>query len=246
MASTLVRRVNAFWFRDLKKLHPVPPSCTQLWFARNPAVDRYIKKAFEPDLIRLKQQLLQELEGNAEKGEYSQLKETPEGALALVLLQSVFQRRMYRVDNPNDMRRVLSISPAIPDRSETIGLELSEHTRMLAWYAIQEDYEEDMNPVMASFFTLPLIWAESRTSIDTAIMKIERLLMFSSFCYRDYFTGLLEYARAHDAVIKKYNRYPSRNPDLPRRNTPEEDIYFSLFQPHVKAYEAECKRTKPV
>jgi uncharacterized protein (DUF924 family) len=90
----LVKRVLEFWFTDSLKLQmcsnvpavAVPPTAFKLWFGASQETDTLITSTFAEDLnsLALNSQLRDEL------------KESPEGSMALLLIFDQFPRNIFR------------------------------------------------------------------------------------------------------------------------------------------------------
>ena len=125
---------------------------------------------------------------------------SPRGSLALVILLDQFTRNVYR-DTPQAFsgdRRALAVARAAVDRGD----------------------DDMLIPVERWFLYMPFVHAEDEQAQKRSLELFTRL--------RDQ-TGLAEpllWAEKHAAVIRRFGRYPHRNPILGRSSTPEEQAFL--------------------
>ena len=82
----------------------------------------------------------------------------------------------------------------------------------------------------AIFYTIPLVNAESKSSLKTAVLKAKRLVSMSQPVYQPYMEQFLKFCEAHKSVIDRFGRYPTRNATLGRVSTVEEQQYLKELQ----------------
>ncbi|OAG43347.1 hypothetical protein AYO21_02284 [Fonsecaea monophora] len=149
---------------------------------------------------------------------------TPLGSLALIVLLDQFPRNIYRGSG-------LSFS------SDAKALDLA-----VVSIAREFDHSPDLTPLMAMFFYMPLMHAESLAHQVAGISLLDNL---STRCLAGSFTATspraavaveeankfvqssCNFAKAHRDVILRFGRFPSRNAALGRESTPEEVEFLS-------------------
>lgn len=143
----------------------------------------------------------------AAEGKLAHWSETPPGWLALLIVLDQFSRNLYRDDQQAWAQDV--------------------HAQRLAVWGIEEGFDRQLPPIQRVFAYMPLEHAE-----DTGMQR-RCVALFESMCEslpaqgRDHYTGFLDYARKHEAVITRFGRFPHRNALLGRTSTPEELAYLA-------------------
>ena len=163
------------------------PKC---WFARDPVFDRAIAERFEA------------AHRAAARGELAGWEESPEGALALVLLTDQFSRNLYR--------------------GSAHAFATDEMARNVAQRAIARGFDQAFDPALRQFFYLPFEHHEDSASQARAVALYEALAAAG-----DAPAQALEYARLHAGLIARFGRFAHRNPVLGRLSTPEEEAYLA-------------------
>ena len=156
----------------------------QKWFARNAAFDEACRLKFEPTHHR------------AARGEYDDWAETPEGALALVLLLDQFPRNLYRGSG---------------HAYATDG-----KARAVARGATQRGFHMQVEKELAQFFVLPFEHSEDIADQDEALAMAVEL--------DD--AEVLKWVTIHRDIIVRFGRFPHRNAALGRTTTPEEQVFL--------------------
>jgi uncharacterized protein (DUF924 family) len=154
------------------------------WFKRDPTFDDDIRERFEP------------LHHAAARGEFDHWAETPEGALALVLLLDQFPRNLYRG----------SAHAYAAD-----GL-----ARRIAAVAVNAGVDQAVEPALRVFFYMP--FEHSEAAADQA----RSVQLFEAHGDEDY----ARFARLHAEIIDRFGRFPHRNAALGRDSTPEEIAFL--------------------
>ena len=129
-------------------------------------------------------------------GELADWQETPEGALALVIVLDQFPRNMFRGD-----RRTY----------ETDGL-----ARDVADQAISRGFDRQVSHPERQFFYLPSMHSES-------LPDQERCLELARKHGDDEFT---KYAEQHADIIRRFGRFPHRNAMLGRATRTDEQAFL--------------------
>ncbi len=121
--------------------------------------------------------------------------ETPEGALALLILTDQFPRNAFR--GTGHMYATDS---------------LARHYARLA-QAVR--HMERIEPDLRLFFCLPFAHSEEMADQDISVALNARLG-----------EPWLSHAEGHRDIIKRFGRFPHRNPMLGRLSTPEEETFL--------------------
>jgi uncharacterized protein (DUF924 family) len=165
--------VVAFW-RD------AGPS---LWFAKDPAFDARFRDRFLS------------LHEAAARGDLKGWMETPDGALALVILLDQFPRNAFR-----GQPRMYATDPM---------------AREVARAAVKARYDEVVDPQMRLFLYLPFGHSENLDDQEMSVRLATRLGAVD-----------LAHAKGHRDIIRRFGRFPHRNPILGRPMRPEEKAFL--------------------
>lgn len=128
----------------------------------------------------------------AARGELRQWAETPEGSVALVIALDQLPRNLHRGD---------------PRAFATDGA-----ARAVLYRALDKGFDQGLPWRWRQFLYMPLQHSESPTDQDLSVALNATL--------GD--EEVLNYARAHKAIIDRFGRFPHRNAALGRETTPEE------------------------
>ena len=132
----------------------------------------------------------------AAAGQLSDWESTPEGALALVIVLDQFPRNIFRGD-----ARSWAADPV---------------ARGVANRALDAGYDRQVPKELKSFFYLPLMHSEQ-------LADQERCLSL----YRAHGDeNGLKYAELHADIIRRFGRFPHRNPVLGRETTADEKTFL--------------------
>ena len=164
------QRVIAFW----SKAGPAA------WFAADPAFDAEISAQFGT------------LHAQAAAGALSEWEQSPEGALALLLLLDQFSRNIYR------------------GKPEAFAQD--QMAQAIAARAIEQRFDHKAPPALRGFFYMPFMHAE-----DIALQR-RSVHFFAAQAHKEQ----LPYALHHRDAILRFGRFPHRNAVLGRISTPEE------------------------
>ena len=167
-----------FWFIEIKP---------QQWFQKNEGFDRLVKERFS-DAYDL-----------AVQGIFDDWRETPEGALALVILLDQFPRNMFR-NTPRSFA------------TDTVALEVAKT-------AIEKSYDQVLTTQQKSFLYLPFEHSEKLEDQEMSLSLFEGIKNENPVAY--------DYAVQHYDIIKEFNRFPHRNKILSRPNTEQEERFLA-------------------
>lgn len=172
----MIDEVLAFWFSER-----VAP----LWFRSDPALDAEIRERFGA------------LVTAAAAGELDDWLETPEGALALVILLDQFPRNIYRG------------TPA--------AFAADAKARAVADRALARGHDHQLAPARRMFLYLPFEHSEQLADQERS------LALFTALGDAE----LLDYAVRHREIIARFGRFPHRNAVLGRPSTIEEQAFMT-------------------
>ncbi|MGZ8362996.1 MAG: DUF924 family protein [Caulobacteraceae bacterium] len=174
-------QVVAFWLNAGRKA----------WFAKSDAFDREIRERFL------------ELHYAAAYGDLDGWRDTPDGALALLLLLDQFPRNMFR------------------GAAEAFATDA--RAREVARAAIASGFDKTFPADLRAFFYLPFEHAEDLALQDQGVKLCEALAAETA----DVWTAdALKWARIHRDIVARFGRFPHRNACLGRATTPEEQMFL--------------------
>jgi uncharacterized protein (DUF924 family) len=125
---------------------------------------------------------------------------TPIGALALVILLDQFSRNLHR---------------GSPE-----AFAADAKARAVARAAIEAGFDQAVGPVERMFFYLPFEHSEDLADQEESVRLFDTL--------REALGGeTIDYAHRHRDVIRRFGRFPHRNPVLGRTSTKEEAAYLA-------------------
>ncbi len=150
------------------------------WFRKDEGFDLTIRSIFLP------------LHEAAARGELAAFGESPEGALALVILLDQFPRNMFR-----GSAHAFATDPL---------------ARVVAKQALAGGFDQATDELMRPFFYLPFMHSELPADQDYCVRLYE---VFGD-------ETLLRHAEAHRDIIVKFGRFPHRNRALGRDTTSAE------------------------
>jgi len=164
-----------FWFSD--KVQP-------LWFQSTPEFDAELRDRFET------------VWQAAEQARLDDWAETPEGALALVILFDQIPLNIYRGD--------------------ALCFATEAKSREIANLAIERRYDAQLTDDQKAFLYMPLMHSESIVDQDKAVALYEAAGL----------AGNLKFAQHHRDIVHRFGRFPHRNRILGRQSTEAEQAYL--------------------
>lgn len=176
-----------------------PSDILDFWFAGDPAARRPVwfrkDEAFDAGCARFVG-----AHDSAKRGELDRWAETPDGALALLILLDQLSRNLHR---------------GSPE-----AFAADPKARAIAAAAIAKGFDRALTPVQRMFVYLPFEHSEDRADQDRSVALFESI--------RDALGGeTADYAVRHRDVIQRFGRFPHRNAVLGRASTPEEEAYLA-------------------
>ena len=146
--------------------------------------------------------------GLARSGALSEWEETADGALALVILLDQFTRNAYR---------------GTPDAFSGDAM-----AREVAARALSRDLDRALSIPGRLLLFHPFEHSEDSRDQQRSVTLFSRLAAESPGEWREYIESFLRYARAHQAVIAQFGRFPHRNVVLRRESTPVEREWLAV------------------
>lgn len=157
------------------------------WYVIEPALDDMIRTRYES------------LWREARSGGLAAWEETPDGALALLIVLDQFPRNMFR--------------------GKADAFASDAQAREVAKRAIVRGYDMRIEPPIRQFFYTPFEHSENLDDQDRSVA------LFAKGMGVDHYTH--PYILDHRAQIFRFGRFPSRNKALGRISTIEEQDYLS-------------------
>jgi uncharacterized protein (DUF924 family) len=154
----------------------------------------------------IRDQFVEEIE-SAAAGKLTDGSTTPSGWLALLIVLDQFSRNLYRGDARAWMQDL--------------------RAQQLVLWGIEEGFDRQLPAIQRVFAYMPLEHAENRQLQQRCVALFEALCGEVPSDERERYTGYLDYARKHQAVIARFGRFPHRNAVLGRISTPEEWAYLA-------------------
>ncbi len=179
-------RLLAFWFAD------GPDTWREAWFRRDDAFDAACRDGFGA------------LVGPAREGALDDWAQTPEGALALLLLLDQFPRNLHR-----GTAQAFASDP---------------HARAVARGAVLDRrLDLALTPTQRAFLYLPFEHGEALAEQDLSVALFEGLRDIPAHAKPG---GVIDYAWRHRQVIARFGRFPHRNAALGRDSTAAERAWL--------------------
>ncbi|KAF9963251.1 hypothetical protein BGZ65_004909 [Modicella reniformis] len=196
-AAHTSKRLMDTWFRGFVPGRPLSPNLLGFWYGGSKEIDDMLCDQFKNDAERA---LV-----NREFRE--RMKSTQEGTLALTLLLDQVPRNIFR----GTSRPFVEFDPLA---RETVKEALAKNTC------------GQMHPVFRHFLYMPLEHSENHEDQAACVKEFTKEYEKVEPMYKEMFKSALEYAKAHEAVIEKFGRFPHRNDVLGRVHTEAERIHL--------------------
>jgi len=123
--------------------------------------------------------------------------ERPEGALALAIVLDQFPLNMFR--------------------GEARGFATEQAAVGLAHEAVRRGLDQALEPGRRVFLYMPLMHSENLADQDESVRLFEAVELEDN----------ARFARHHRELVRRFGRFPHRNPILGRESTPEELAYLA-------------------
>ena len=183
-----------FWFGGTWEAPQTVPDRMGFWFRASPGTDAAIRERFSRIMAQ------------AAAGELGAWRQTPEGALALILLWDQFPRNLHR-----------GTAAAFARDAAALKLCLA---------LLDSGGERALPPVGRVFVYMPLQHAEDLALQDRGVAAYEALLRERGQEEKALWEPFLGSAREHRAIVARFGRFPHRNTALGRAPTEAEIAYL--------------------
>ncbi|MCB1735078.1 MAG: DUF924 domain-containing protein [Gammaproteobacteria bacterium] len=174
--SVTPRSILEFWYSTALRTH---------WFGGSPHIDTEITERFEPIWLA------------ARDGKLDDWAQTPEGALALVIILDQFPLNMYR--------------------GKALSFSTEARSREIAAQAIAADLDNHLTSEQKLFLYMPYMHSESLAD------QARSIELFTKAGMREQ----LPWAEHHQRIVQRFGRFPHRNAPLGRASTPEETAWLN-------------------
>lgn len=175
--ATSPETITGFWFS---------PDAKPNWFKKNDWFDSEIRARFENDYLL------------ARDGMLDTWRDTPEGALALVILLDQLPRNMYR--------------------GTAQAFATDDKALLIADEALARDFDSQLSDDERIFLYMPFMHSESLAAQERGMALYDALGREEN----------LNYMRRHYEIIARFGRFPHRNAVLGRQSTPEEAEFLTM------------------
>ncbi|KAF9363022.1 hypothetical protein BGX34_005030 [Mortierella sp. NVP85] len=196
-AAQTSKRLLDTWFKGFVPGQPLTPDRLGFWYGGSKEIDDMLRDQFGNDTER----------ALADGDFREQLKGSQEGTVALTLLLDQIPRNIFR-GTPRPFEEF------DPLARETVKEALAKNTCA------------QMHPVIKHFLLLPLEHSENVEDQATCVAEFTKFHEEVEPIYKELFKDYLDFAKAHEAVIKKFGRFPHRNEVLGRVSTEAERIHL--------------------
>jgi len=176
MNSITPQSLLTFWFSEEMRAH---------WFNSTPEIDATIRKQYE------------DLWNKAQLGKLNQWKNSPDGALALIILLDQFPLNMYR-------------GQAKAFATEALSIEIAKH-------AIDQKFDQQIPQSQLMFMYMPLMHSENINDQELSVKLFTKADLEAN----------IRFAEHHKNLVEKFGRFPHRNAILGRTSTAEELTYLA-------------------
>jgi uncharacterized protein (DUF924 family) len=178
--------------KDARTVAALPNDVIGFWLQAGP--EKWFKKvtAFD-EAIRLK---FEPVHHAAARGEYDAWRNSADGALALLILLDQFPRNLYR--------------------NSGHAFATDAKARSIARAAIEQGFDQQVDPALRNFFYLPFVHSESLADQDYAL----------AFNTEAGDADAIKWTSLHRDIIVRFGRFPHRNQALGRQTTPEEQEFL--------------------
>lgn len=157
----------------------------QAWFAKNDAFDAAIRDRFGAAVE------------SALAGGFEAWRDTPEGALALLLLLDQFTRNLFR--------------------GQAKAFSGDARARDVAREALARGFDGAVDPALSKFLFMPFMHSED-------LADQELMVALSRWRFDE---NTLKFAILHRDIVARFGRFPHRNAALGRQTTAEEAAFLA-------------------
>lgn len=195
MTTDPISNINAFWLGATLESPDAAAFRRDWWYKGGPVVDDEIRAKFG-DLV-----------SQATNRTLSNWRETPDGALALILLLDQFTRNLYRFS---------------PDAYAG-----DAHAFEIVTWVIDRGLDQELPPVSQIWLYHPFHHSEQTEAQDQGLMLLDSVLTTAAPEWHEYVQrSITGWTRHHD-IVARFGRFPHRNAVLGRTSTKEERDFLA-------------------
>ncbi|MBU6952969.1 DUF924 family protein [Hahella sp. HN01] len=187
-----------YWFGEQDERGLPPQENLRRWFTEAKSYDREIRRRFLTTVVLASEQGLRHW------------RDSSDGVLALILLQDVFPRYIFR--------------------GGAMAFDQDKESRKIAQEGLKKALDVRLEPVHRIFFYLPLLHSEKMPDQEESVALYRQL---AATCeagpLRDFVSGFASMAETNRGVIRQFGRFPHRNKILKRASRPEEVEFLASY-----------------
>ena len=195
MSTETINRIVAFWLGPSLDSPEAASARREWWYRGGPAADEEVRRRFGALLPR------------ACAGELTTWQDTPDGALALILLLDQFTRNLYR--NTRDAYAGDALAFKIVNRAIDGGL------------------DRDLHSVSRIWLYHPFHHAEQIENQDRGLDLLNAVLRAAPPPWHPYVERSIKGWTRHRNIVARFGRFPHRNDVLGRPSTDEERAFLA-------------------
>ena len=195
MNNLIIQKILEFWLGDACASEQKALERKQFWYDGGQVVDQEIRQNFLDEIKK------------ACNGTSLNWAQTPNGALALVILLDQFTRNIFR--NTSDAYC-----------GDKFALEI-------VTASIHQKYDFELSPVAVIWFYHPFHHSEDLAEQDQGLVLLSRLKERSDPQWHEYIERSIEGWTRHRQIIARFGRFPHRNHILRRKSTLDEKQFLS-------------------
>ena len=212
MNNDIIADIVTFWLSNSRDSPDRASARRGWWYRGGPEVDEEIRARFG------------ELMPRVLAGELSGWRETPDGALAMVLLLDQFTRNLYR-------------GTAEAYAGDALAFEIVNH-------AIDRGLDRALHPVARIWLFHPFHHREDVAEQDRGLALLRALRRDADPAWHGYVERSIRGWTRHRDIVARFGRFPHRNAVLGRDSTVREQAYMAAggesFGQGLQADNATC------
>ncbi|KAG0258231.1 hypothetical protein BG011_003422 [Mortierella polycephala] len=197
LAAQTSKRLTDVWFKGYVPGEPLNFERFKSWYIGTKEFDDMLRNEFEQDVERAL--IDSEFRDN--------MKSTCEGTVALTILLDQIPRNIFR----GSPRPFVEFDPL---------------AREIVKEALLKQTCANVHPFFKHFLYMPLEHSENLEDQAESVREFTREYEQAEPMFKDMFKQYLTFAVKHEAVIKKFGRFPHRNAVLGRISTEAERIHL--------------------
>ncbi|KAF9139063.1 hypothetical protein BGX30_008425 [Mortierella sp. GBA39] len=196
-AISTSKRLFDFWFKGYLPDQPLKRENFMFWYKSTPELDDQLRVEFKDDAER----------ALVDKEFRDSMTSTGEGTVALALLLDQIPRNILR----GSPRPFTEFDPL---------------ARQIVKEALAKKSCHTVHPFFRHFLYMPLMHSESVEDQAACVREFAQEYNEVEPAFKDMFKDCLTFAKAHEAVIQKFGRFPHRNEILGRTPTEAEKVHL--------------------